>query len=134
MSQQAGRQMHLVGMVNPPTSQYAENWRDPLGRSDWLSGRFYTDLARTLERGCFDMIFFADALAVPEDGDGDYGTTLRTAGKGSIYLDPITTISLAAGATTHIGLGATVSTSFVPPYAIARQLLSVDHLSGGRVA
>lgn len=128
------RQMHLVGMVNPPTSQYAENWRNPLGRADWLSGRFYADLARTLERGLFDMIFFADALAVPEDGRGDYATTLRTAGKGSIYLDPIPTISLAAGATSRIGLGATVSTSFVPPYTIARQLLSVDHLSGGRVA
>lgn len=128
------RRMHLVGMVNPPTSQYAENWRDPLGRADWLSGRFYTDLARTLERGLFDMVFFADALAVPEDGRGDYATTLRTAGKGSIYLDPITTVSLAAGATSRIGLGATVSTGFVPPYAIARQLLSVDHLSGGRAA
>ncbi|QBE50397.1 LLM class flavin-dependent oxidoreductase [Leucobacter triazinivorans] len=126
--------MHLVGMVNPPTSQYAENWRDPLGRADWLSGRFHADLARTLERGLFDMAFFADALAVPEDGDGDYATTLRTAGKGSIYLDPITVVSLAAGATSRIGLGATVSTSFVPPYAIARQLLSVDHLSGGRAA
>ena len=126
--------MHLVGMVNPPTSQYAENWRNPLGRADWLSGRFYQDLGRTLERGLFDMIFFADALAVPEDGAGDYATTLRTAGKGSIYLDPVTTIALVAGATSNIGLGATVSTSFVPPYAIARQLLSVDHLSGGRVA
>jgi FMN-dependent oxidoreductase (nitrilotriacetate monooxygenase family) len=130
----AKRLMHLVGMVNPPTSQYAENWRNPLGRADWLSERFYTDLARTLERGCFDLIFFADALAVPEDATGDYGTTLRTGGKGSIYLDPITLVSLAAGATSSIGLGATVSTSFVPPYAIARQLLSVDHLSGGRVA
>lgn len=128
------RQMHLVGMVNPPTSQYAENWRDPLGRADWLSGRFHADLARTLERGLFDMVFFADALAVPEDAHGDYATTLRTAGKGSIYLDPIATVSLAAGATSRIGLGATVSTSFVPPYAIARQLLSVDHLSGGRAA
>jgi FMN-dependent oxidoreductase (nitrilotriacetate monooxygenase family) len=126
--------MHLVGMVNPPTSQYAENWRNPLGRADWLSERFYTDLARTLERGCFDLIFFADALAVPEDAAGDYGTTLRTGGKGSIYLDPITLVSLAAGVTSSIGLGATVSTSFVPPYSIARQLLSVDHLSGGRVA
>lgn len=126
--------MHLVGMVNPPTSQYAENWRNPLGRADWLSGRFYTDLAHTLERGLFDLVFFADALAVPEDRDGDYATTLRTAGKGSIYLDPVTAISLAAGATSRIGLGATVSTSFVPPYAIARQLLSADHLSGGRVA
>lgn len=126
--------MHLVGMVNPPTSQYAENWRNPLGRPDWLSGAFFADLARTLERGCFDMIFFADALAVPEDRAGEYGTTLRTAGKGSIYLDPIANIAHAAGATSRIGLGATVSTSFLPPYAIARQLLSVDHLSGGRVA
>ena len=28
------RRIHLVGMVNPPTSQYAENWRNPLGRCD----------------------------------------------------------------------------------------------------
>ncbi|WP_446429311.1 NtaA/DmoA family FMN-dependent monooxygenase [Leucobacter sp. 1207-22] len=128
------RQMHLVAMVNPPTSQYAENWRNPLSRNDWLSGRFFADLARTLERGCFDMMFFADALAVPEDRAGEFATTLRTAGKGSIYFDPLTLISHVAAATTHLGLGATVSTSFVPPYAIARQLLSVDHLSGGRVA
>ncbi|MGO2468443.1 MAG: NtaA/DmoA family FMN-dependent monooxygenase [Microbacterium gubbeenense] len=126
--------MHLVGMVNPPTSQYAENWRNPLGRADWLRASFYTDLGRTLERGLFDMIFFADALAVPEAADGSYDTTLLTGGKGSIYLDPIATISLVAGATSRIGLGATLSTSFVPPYAIARQLLTVDHLSGGRAA
>ncbi|WP_239683969.1 NtaA/DmoA family FMN-dependent monooxygenase [Leucobacter musarum] len=129
-----GRGMHLVGMVNPPTSQYSENWRNPLGRTDWLSGAFYADLGRTLERGCFDMIFFADALAVPEDGAGEFATTLRTAGKGAIYLDPITKVSLVAGATSRIGLGATVSTSFIPPYTVARQLLSVDHLSGGRAA
>ncbi|WP_336662907.1 NtaA/DmoA family FMN-dependent monooxygenase [Leucobacter sp. USHLN154] len=128
------RGMHLVGMVNPPTSQYAENWRNPLSRADWLSGSFTADLGRTLERGCFDMIFFADALAVPEDGAGDYATTLRTAGKGAIYLDPIAKAALVAGVTSRIGIGATVSTSFVPAYAIARQLLSVDHLSGGRAA
>lgn len=75
------RRMHLVGMVNPPTSQYAENWRNPLGRADWLRASFYTDLGRTLERGLFDMIFFADALAVPEAADGSYDTTLLTGGK-----------------------------------------------------
>ncbi len=127
-------QMHLVGMINPPTSQYAENWRNPLGRSDWLRGEFYADLGRLLERGRFDMIFFADALAVPEAADGSFATTLRTGGKGSIYLDPIATVSLVAGVTHRIGLGATVSTSFLPPYSIARQLLTVDHLSGGRAA
>lgn len=126
--------MHFVGMVNPPTSQYAENWRHPLGRGDWLRSGFYADLGRTLERGLFDMVFFADALAVPEDREGGFGITLETGGKGSIYLDPVATISLVAGVTSRIGLGATVSTSFVPAYAIARQLLTVDHLSGGRAA
>jgi len=128
------RRIHLVGMVNPPTSQYAENWRNPLGRADWLRGEFYADLGRTLERGLFDMIFLADALAVPEDADGDYAVTLETGGKGSIYLDPISLVSLIAGATSRIGLGATVSTGFAPAYTIARQLLTVDQLSGGRAA
>ncbi|MFC7401591.1 NtaA/DmoA family FMN-dependent monooxygenase [Citricoccus sp. GCM10030269] len=126
--------MHLVAMVNPPTSQYSENWRHPLSRQDWLSAGFYTDLARTLERGCFDMLFLPDALAVPEDHAGSYDTTLRTGGKGSIYLDPVVTLATVASATTHLGLGATVSTTFTPAYLIARKLLSLDHLSGGRVA
>lgn len=126
--------MHLVAMVTAPTSQYAENWRHPLSRTDWLSARFYTDLARTLERGCFDMMFMADALAVPEDAAGSYATTVRTGGKGTIYLDPVVVVSAAAAATTHLGLGATMSTTFLPPYSIARTMLSLDHLSGGRIA
>lgn len=46
--------MHLVVMVHPHTSQYAENWRHPLVRTGWLDARFYADLARMLERG-FDI-------------------------------------------------------------------------------
>lgn len=126
--------MRLIAMVNPPTSQYSDAWRHPLSRQDWLSADFYVDLARTLERGFFDMLFLPDALAVPEDHAGDYGTTLSTGGKGAIYLDPLVTLSLVAGATKNLGLGATVSTTFTPAYTIARKLLSLDHLSGGRVA
>lgn len=121
-------------MVNPPTSQYSENWRHPLSRQDWLTADFYLDLGRTLERGCFDMLFLPDALAVPEDSAGDYATTVRTGGKGAIYLDPMITLSLVAGATRNLGLAATISTTFTPAYTIARKLLSLDHLSGGRVA
>ncbi|SED86158.1 NtaA/DmoA family FMN-dependent monooxygenase [Ruania alba] len=126
--------MHLVAMVNPPTSQYAENWRHPLSRTDWLQARFYADLARTLERGCFDMMFMPDILAIPEDHHGAYDTTVRTGGKGTIALDPTTIAAVAATATTRLGLGATISTTFVPPYLLARTLLSLDHLSGGRMA
>ncbi|MFH5821190.1 NtaA/DmoA family FMN-dependent monooxygenase [Georgenia sp. AZ-5] len=126
--------MHLVAMVNPPTSQYAENWRHPLSRTDWLDAGFYADLARTLERGRFDMMFLPDALAVPEDHAGSYATTVRTGGKGTIYVDPVVVASVVAAVTTHLGLGATMSTTFLPPYVIARTMLSLDHLSGGRTA
>lgn len=126
--------MRLVAMVNAPTSQYAEAWRHPLARTDWLDVGFYTDLAQTLERGCFDMMFLPDALAVPEDHAGDYATTLRTAGKGAIYLDPVVIASAVAATTSHLGVGATISTTFAHPYLIARTMLSLDHLSGGRAA
>jgi len=130
----AAETMHLVAMIQAPTGQYAENWRHPLSRQDWLSAGFYLDLARTLERGCFDMMFLPDALAVPEDHTGDYATAARTGGKGTIYFDPMVVLSAVAGATTHLGLGATMSTTFLPPYSIARTMLSLDHLSGGRAA
>lgn len=128
------RRLNLIAMVNPPTSQFAENWRHPLSRGDWLSTDFYVDLARTLERGRFDMLFLPDALAVPEDHAGSVDTTLRTGGKGSIYLDPMVTLGAVASATRHLGLGATLSTTFVPPYLIARSMLTLQHLSGGRAA
>jgi FMN-dependent oxidoreductase (nitrilotriacetate monooxygenase family) len=128
------KQARLVALVNPPTSQYAANWSNPLSRSDWLRGSFWGDLGRLLERGRFDMVFLADALAVPEDADGEIATTLRTGGKGAIYLDPIVGLSHIAAATTHLGLGATVSTTFQHPFTIARSLLSLDQLSGGRLA
>lgn len=128
------RPLTLVGLVNPPVSRYAAGWSHPDATRDWLDARFYVDTARTMERGGFDLMFLPDALAVPEDGRGEVATTLRTGGKGSIQLDPLITLATVAAATDRIGLGATVSTSFLPPYQIARSLLTLDHLSGGRCA
>lgn len=126
--------MTLIGLVNPPTSRYAAGWSHPDARDDWLGVDFYVDTARTLERGHFDLMFLPDTLAVPEDGDGEVATTLRTGGKGAVQLDPLLTLAAVAAATRRLGLGATVSTGFLPPYQIARSLLTLDHLSGGRCA
>ncbi len=46
----------------------------------------------------------------------------------------MTLLTGLAGATRHIGLGATVSTSFSEPYNVARMFASLDHISGGRAA
>ena len=41
--------------------------------------------------------------------------------------------SLAA-VTTHLGLAGTLNATFNEPYELARQLATLDHLSGGRAA
>src|SRR5262249_955629 len=49
-------------------------------------------------------------------------------------FEPTTLIAAVAAVTRHIGLGATVSTSFSEPFDVARTFASIDHLSGGRAA
>ena len=49
-------------------------------------------------------------------------------------FEPTTLITALSACTTHIGLGATVSTSFSEPFNVARVFGSIDHLSGGRAA
>lgn len=124
----------LIGKVNPPTSRYAAGWAHPDARNDVFDASFWIDTARSLEVGGFDMMFLPDALAVPGDRNGEVSTTLATGGKGAIYLDPLVTMASVVGATSTIGLGVTLSTSFLPAYHLARQLATLDHLSGGRCA
>jgi FMN-dependent oxidoreductase (nitrilotriacetate monooxygenase family) len=47
-------------------------------------------------------------------------------------FDPLTLLPALAMATEHLGLIATASTTFEPPYLIARRFASLDHISGGR--
>lgn len=47
--------------------------------------------------------------------------------------DPLYSVSALAAATTSIGFGITSSTTYEPPYALARKFSTVDHLSSGRV-
>ena len=47
-------------------------------------------------------------------------------------FEPFTLLSALAGATEHIGLIATGSTTFDEPYHVARRFASLDHISGGR--
>src|SRR5438309_9959385 len=47
-------------------------------------------------------------------------------------FDPLTLLPVLAMCTEHLGLIATASTTFEPPYMIARRFASLDHISGGR--
>jgi FMN-dependent oxidoreductase (nitrilotriacetate monooxygenase family) len=48
-------------------------------------------------------------------------------------MDPVTLLGAIAGATSRLGLAATVSTGPHHPYSVVRQLSTLDYMSGGRV-
>jgi FMN-dependent oxidoreductase (nitrilotriacetate monooxygenase family) len=48
--------------------------------------------------------------------------------------EPSTIVPIITTATTHLGVGVTLSTAFEHPYSMCRRLSSLDHLSRGRVA
>ena len=98
-------------------------WRhpksDPGGSTNF---KFYKKRAQTLERGKFDFAFIADSVSINERSSPHYLNR----------FEPLTILSALAAVTEHLGLVATVTTTYTEPYNLARQLASLDHLSGGR--
>lgn len=91
---------------------------------------YFRRIARIAEQGKMDFFFLADTPAARTE-DLDFWS------RSPLYMnmmEPITLLSAIAGATSHIGLGATASTSFYEPYNIARLFASLDHISHGRAA
>jgi len=103
-------------------------WRHPSSTGDGRpDARYWVRLAQMAEHAKFDAFFLADFI-------GRSGSDLEEASHrgGSFQFEPLTLLSLIAGATEHIGLIATINTNFSEPYNVARSLASLDHLSNGR--
>jgi FMN-dependent oxidoreductase (nitrilotriacetate monooxygenase family) len=130
----ANRQMSLVGFMQAAnTSVYAGSWRHPATEHAFLTGSYYEKLGRTLEDGCFDLMFFDDRLAMPGIYAGSVAEAVRL-GARPVKLDLSIVLGVVAGATRAIGLGATYSTTYYSPFHVARTFATLDHLSGGRAA
>ena len=52
----------------------------------------------------------------------------------TLRLEPLTMLAALSASTRHIGLGATVSTTYSDPFSVARVFASLDHISQGRAA
>jgi FMN-dependent oxidoreductase (nitrilotriacetate monooxygenase family) len=130
----ARRQMSLVGFMQAgSTTVYAGSWRHPATEHGFLDAGYYQKLGRTLEQGCFDLMFFDDRLAMPGIYAGAVADAVRV-GARPVKLDLSIVLGLVAGATSHIGLGATYSTTYYSPFHVARTFATLDHLSNGRAA
>jgi FMN-dependent oxidoreductase (nitrilotriacetate monooxygenase family) len=125
--------MHLLAYLKTgPTANHAGGWRHPAADlDDIFSPERYEHIARVLEAACFDGCFYADTQGIPDIHNASFDAYLRHGGQLS-YLDPLMVLPLMARATKHLGLGATLSTTFHNPYHLARTLASLDLLSNGR--
>jgi FMN-dependent oxidoreductase (nitrilotriacetate monooxygenase family) len=121
------RHLFLGGYVLFPSGHYAGAWRHPYSSRDWLGREFLHQTARTLEAAKFDLAFIPETVSHNDE-------FTRHGHSNAIKHDPAQVAAQIAAVTTHLGVGVTLSTSFNEPYNLARTLLSLDHLSGGRVA
>ncbi len=117
------RQMHL-GLFILGTGSHVAGWRYPGAVDSFQDFPAIQQIGRTAERGKFDLIFMGDNLYADAAAHPSY--TLR--------LEPLTMLAALATSTSHIGLGATVSTTYSDPFTVARVFASLDHISNGRAA
>ncbi|MET7718159.1 LLM class flavin-dependent oxidoreductase [Streptomyces sp. NPDC005407] len=116
------RQFHLNAFLMN-AGHHDAAWRHPRTQPERITDlSYFQELARTAERGRLDSLFLADGVAL-------WGNARYNAVGG---FEPLTLLSALAVATEHIGLIATVSTTFNEPFHVARKFASLDHISGGR--
>lgn len=105
---------------------FALPWRWPdasVELGDLYHANAYADVARQSEAAGFDFLLRADTFTFEPGG---------AAKAPALGLDPVVSLTVAAAATRHIGIVPTISSTFSQPYSLARSLLSLDLLSGGR--
>jgi N-acetyl-S-(2-succino)cysteine monooxygenase len=123
-----GEQLHL-GAFFHPTGNHVASWLDESAQIDAGTNFWhYAELAKTAERGKFDLMFVADAVAT-RDGRQE---ALKRWPQYMAYFDPLTLLPAIAPLTKHLGLCATATTSYNDPYHVARKFASLDLISGGR--
>ncbi|TQR85467.1 NtaA/DmoA family FMN-dependent monooxygenase [Mycobacterium hodleri] len=116
------RELHLLAFGN---TRSAGPWRHPgLDNSTEGVRRRLFERARVAEAGGLDALFFADGLNFGPPATWPYKTTED--------FEPLTTTAALSSVTERIGLVVTGSATLAHPYHLARQLLSLDHLSAGR--
>jgi N-acetyl-S-(2-succino)cysteine monooxygenase len=122
------RMMRLGAFVHE-TGQHVAAWRHPDAFAE--SGTVFAQamhVAKTAERGKFDLLFLADSAAVSVHGSAESrGRMAKT-----VKFEPITMLSALAVVTENLGLVATCSSTYSEPYTLARQFASLDQISGGR--
>lgn len=109
-------------------------WRHPEANQIHFNDvNFWIDLAKTLEKGLFDAMFFADVVGLYGPIGGSYEVNARE-GLQIPSNDPTVLLAALATSTEHIGLALTSSVLQAHPFDFARKVSTLDHISKGRAA
>ena len=132
---ESSKKLHLAQfMVHGPTYQSHAMWRHPetiKAGYDWQRPELYEHIARTCERGNFDMLFFADLNYVSESFRSTIAPALKFGSQVPSH-DPMPLLTWLGAVTKKIGLTSTFSTSHIHPFHVARTWATIDHLTSGR--
>lgn len=114
-----------IGMSLAPTWLSNEGWRAPHSGIEGLySADFALEIAQQAEAANLDFVFRPDTTALP--------VPVLEQSFGFSSLDSTLMMAALVRETRRIGLVTTMSTTFAPPFTIARQMMSLHWMSGGR--
>src|SRR5271170_2667051 len=121
---------HLGWFLQGSSAQaWGEPWTGHIGAS-WMFPELFIDLARALERACFDYLLLEDSAYVGESWAGSTEIYLKH-GIAVPRQDPAVVASLMLAATSRIGIVPTFGTYAYPPYLLARLTATLDQVSAG---
>ncbi|MBJ3774062.1 NtaA/DmoA family FMN-dependent monooxygenase [Acuticoccus mangrovi] len=122
------KRFHLGWFMNFALDEWNQTFA--AGGDPW-DGGFFIDMAKAMERACFDYIMLEDTLMVSEAYKGTMETYLKYAIMGP-KNDPAPVAAIIGNHTRHLGVVATMSTMAYPPFMLARLSATLDNICGGR--
>ena len=128
----AAKPFHLAWFLQGSSVQaWGEDWTGHIGTT-WEQPELFLDMARSLERACFDYILLEDSSYVGESFGGSTEIYLKNA-IAVPRQDPSVVAALMTQVTSKIGIVPTFGTYAYHPYLLARLVATLDQVSGGRI-
>ncbi|OCK76329.1 bacterial luciferase-like protein [Lepidopterella palustris CBS 459.81] len=119
--------MSTVGHLSPG------QWKNPVDKSATKRNLdYWINLAKLLERGNINALFLADTYGGYDTYEGSLDNCIRRAAQWPV-TDPTIPITAMAAVTKNLAFAITASTSFEPPFLLAKRFSTLDHFTKGRI-
>ena len=127
----AANPFHLAWFLQGSSIQaWGEPWSGNISE-DWMTADMFLDLARSIERACFDYLLIEDSIYIGQNWQNSRDMFLKN-GMSVPRQEPSVVASLMMAATSRLGIVPTLSTFAYHPYLTARIVGTLDQVSGGR--